>query len=383
MVAPEQFVGQKPKVLARGWTSSQEHSLLLGSGSRGSHSLLQPRAPPLTAPALTSTPPHPYAGGAPPEQATGLRPPSRALPVDLKPRPSHLPCSSPQRWGEKGGTPGALPSSPQRVRPDQPVSLIPAGGGNKGVSPSQCPAQGSAPGPATDSPQTSPTTWPWNPRPHPPTPPLPGSAVSPLPGTWPLNSLPTEFLSRKSFLGPHNPRGLCAPSTTPRLPRRRPPSSQGARPAHPNPAPGKPRARRAPSASRRVPVGIRRTFEKGEAHGRRSSARVHGVGPVPGAWAGRRVHTPRFPAPGAARPRSPPRPPPRPSDPAPGPRRAGAGTRGAQSGPGRTQRGAGLLPAGVPLPQSPGRAWVAPVAVAAGPAGSSGPKHFTIALQNC
>lgn len=147
MVAPEQFVGQKPKVLARGWTSSQEHSLLLGSGSRGSHSLLQPRAPPLTAPALTSTPPHPYTGGAPPEQATGLRPPSRALPVDLKPRPSHLPCSSPQRWGEKGGTPGALPSSPQRVRPDQPVSLIPAGGGNKGVSPSQCPAQGSAPGP--------------------------------------------------------------------------------------------------------------------------------------------------------------------------------------------------------------------------------------------
>nr|XP_060475740.1 basic proline-rich protein-like [Panthera onca] len=113
--------------------------------------------------------------------------------------------------------------------------------------------------------------------------------TSPPPRAWcagVVHRVPAHFLSAGSRLRPR------ARPTGPGLPRRGSQRSQRARPADPTrgaaaaaPAPG-----RGVGGRRRVPVGIRRTCEKGGALGRRSQA----------ARAGRRALCPRSPGPAPA-----------------------------------------------------------------------------------
>lgn len=164
-----------------------------------------------------------------------------------------------------------------------------------------------------------------------------------------------EFLCRRSFLRPQAPWGLCAPSTKPRLPLRRPQSSRRARPAHPTRLRGSrgPGALLQPAGPPSSPGGNSADLEKGGALEHRNRARVSRG--RPGARSVGRPARPHPAVPSARRRRARHRPAacclaPA-SAPAPAqPRRAGAGTRGAQAGPGRTQPGRGLPPAKSPCP---------------------------------
>lgn len=85
-----------------------------------------------------------------------------------------------------------------------------------------------------------------------------------------------EFLCRRSFLRPQAPWGLCAPSTKPRLPLRRPQSSRRARPAHPTRLRGSrgPGALLQPAGPPSSPGGNSADLEKGGALEHRNRARV-------------------------------------------------------------------------------------------------------------
>lgn len=231
-----------------------------------------------------------------------------------------------------------------------------------------------------------------------------GSGLSAGRHTAPRALLPTPCPSLGAFVtctGPRPARALGAagppgdPSSPPASPRQsdRLPAGR-ARP--PRASSGKPTARGAPScqgARRQVPAGSWQSFEKGGVP-RPPQALAWAVGSPggqgagsvssPDAAPGRRQGFPAVPS-GSQRlpaPCAPPTPPGR------GALRRSGGPPG---GCGFRPRAPPRRPRRAPLPDlepepAPGPRVDAPsasVAVAAGPAGASGPKHFTIALQNC
>lgn len=194
---------------------------------------------------------------------TGPRPPSGALPggpqtqtcLTRHPGCPVAPLNTGRRRQGPEGQPPSHPTSPQRVRPDQQtrqapqqVSLISlAGGGNAKTLCSALPSasrsqslRGAARGPARPPlPSGS-----GSPRPPPRV-----CGRSPLPGAWPLHSLPPPRVSVPQVLPPTTSSlGPLRSLYEAQAPAAQAPELPASPPGSPYPAPGKPRARRAPSA---------------------------------------------------------------------------------------------------------------------------------------